>query len=148
MSLPRPRFKRILLALVLLLVIAQVLPLGRDHANPPVTKEPAWDSPRTAALVRRYCYDCHSNEVNWPWYSHVAPISWLVQHDVDEGREHLNFSEMDRSQRHAAEAAHEVEEGEMPPWQYTLGRSDRQMSDEERTQLIAGLKATFGSHKD
>lgn len=144
MRLPKSRFKRILLLLAVLFVIAQAVPYGRAHDNPAGGTEPAWDSPRTGELVRRFCYDCHSNETTWPWYSHVAPLSWLVQRDVDEGRQHLNFSELDKHHKHVDDAAEEVEDGEMPPSQYTFGRSDRQMSDAERDDLVRGLKATFG----
>lgn len=145
MKLPKFSWKRFVLVIVVLLLVLQLVPYGRDHDNPKVTQEAAWDSPRTAELVRRFCYDCHSNESVWPWYSHVAPISWLVQEDVVDARKHLNFSEMDKEQRHAKDAAHEIEEGEMPPWQYTFGRSDRVMSDDEKKQLMAGLRATFGA---
>jgi hypothetical protein len=75
-----------LIGAVILLVGIQVIPYGRSHTNPPVTGEPAWDSPKTRELAVRACYDCHSNQTVWPWYSHIAPISWLVQQDVDEGR--------------------------------------------------------------
>ena len=81
------------LALVLLFGLIQLLPYGHNHNNPPVQQEPAWDSPQTQALAKRACYDCHSNESVWPSYSNVAPISWLVQHDVDDGRRRLNLSE-------------------------------------------------------
>jgi hypothetical protein len=68
-----------------LLAVAQAIPYGRGHSNPPVTKEPAWDSSRTRELAKRACFDCHSNETTWPWYSNVAPESWLIQRDVDAG---------------------------------------------------------------
>jgi len=129
---------------VALLALSQFVPYGRDHENPPITGEPAWDSPETRALVKRVCFDCHSNETRWPWYASVAPMSWLVQHDVDEAREHLNFSEWDKPQRHADEAAEEVEEGEMPLWFYLPLHSDARLSDEEQAALIAGLKKTLG----
>ena len=56
-----------------------IVPFGHSHTNPPVTKEPAWNSPDTRALVQRACFDCHSNQTTWPWYSHVAPVSWLCK---------------------------------------------------------------------
>jgi hypothetical protein len=65
-------------------------------------------------MVVRACYDCHSNETVWPWYSNFAPISWLVQKDVDERREELNFSELDLSHEEAREVTETVREGEMP----------------------------------
>ncbi|MBS1857520.1 MAG: heme-binding domain-containing protein, partial [Acidobacteria bacterium] len=103
---------------LLLAVLIQFVPFGREHTNPPAVREPAWDSPETKSLVRRACFDCHSNETTWPWYSNVAPVSWLVQRDVNGGRRHLNFSEWDRPQRHARDVAAEVQGGDMPPWFY------------------------------
>ena len=129
---------------VVLLVLAQFVPYGRNHENPPVTEEPEWDSPKTRALVKRACFDCHSNETHWPWYASVAPMSWLVQHDVDEAREHLNFSEWDKPQRHAAKAAKAVGEGEMPLGIYLPLHSEAKLSDTEKAALIAGLKKTLG----
>ena len=92
----------------LLLIAAQFVPYGRDYRNPPVIQEPAWDSPATRALAKQACFDCHSNETVWPAYAKVAPISWLIAHDVDEGRSVLNFSEWQRPQKEAAESAKEV----------------------------------------
>ena len=88
--------KPLLLGAIGLAALIQLVPYGRSHDNPPVTAEPQWDSPETQALVKRACYDCHSNETKWPWYSNVAPVSWLVQNDVNEGREHVNLTEWDR----------------------------------------------------
>lgn len=81
----------LVLAVGILLVAIQAVPYGRSHTNPPVHGEPAWDSPRTRELAVRACYACHSNETTWPWCSNLAPISWLVQYDVDQGRAELNF---------------------------------------------------------
>ena len=94
-----------LFALVGLFLLIQVIPYGRDHSNPPVTAEPAWDSQRTEALARAACFDCHSNETEWPWYTNVAPMSWLIQRDVDEGRRKRNYSEWNRGQKEARESA-------------------------------------------
>src|SRR5581483_3383715 len=110
------------IALVVVLVAIQLVPYGRRHTNPPGRVEPAWDSPGTRALAVRACYDCHSNETHWPWYTNVAPISWLVQRDVDEGRRELNFSEWNRAQKEAREAAETVRKHEMPPWYYWIPR--------------------------
>ena len=130
-----------------LMVVIQLVPYGRDHANPPVTQEPPWDRPETRALAVRACFDCHSNETVWPWYSHVAPVSWLTQRDVDEGRRKLNYSEWDRGQREAHESAKTVRKGEMPPWFYLLPRPHARLTASERTALIAGLEATFGGER-
>ncbi len=136
---------RILLGLAALLVLIQLVPYGRDHTNPPTRAEPAWDSPETRALVERACFDCHSNETRWPWYSHVAPVSWLLQRHVHHGREHLNFQEFDRPQDDAHEAAGEVKEGEMPMWSYLLLHGEAELPEAEKQALIRGLEATFGS---
>jgi hypothetical protein len=66
----------------LLVALIQAVPYGRAHSNPPVVSEPAWDSPRARELAVRACFDCHSNETVWPWYSNIAPVSWLIQSDV------------------------------------------------------------------
>lgn len=123
---------------------AQLVPYGREHTNPPVTQEPTWDRPETRALAVRACFDCHSNETVWPWYAHIAPVSWLIQRDVDEGRRELNYSEWDRAQKEAHESAKSVREGEMPPWFYAWRATSARLSPAERATLIAGLEATFG----
>ena len=129
-----------------LLVAAQAVEYGRGH-NPPVRREPAWDSPRTRELVVRACYDCHSNETVWPWYSRIAPVSWLVRGDVNEGRRKLNFSEWDRVQKEAWESSKTVRTGEMPLWRYTVARSHARMSAAERQTLAQGFDATFGTKR-
>jgi hypothetical protein len=131
-----------LLSIVGLLVLIQLVPYGRDHTNPPASAEPAWDSARTRALADAACFDCHSNETRWPWYTNVAPFSWLTQNDVDNGREALNFSEWDRPQE-AEELAEVISDGEMPPWYYRLLHSAADLSDREKRQLIDGLRATL-----
>lgn len=136
--------KRVAIGSAALLIAMQLVPYGRDHDNPAVAQEPKWDSERTRELAKTACFDCHSNETEWPWYSNIAPVSWLVQHDVDEGREHLNFSEFNKEQDDADEAAHEVEEGEMPLAVYTWTHGEARLSAEDRQALIKGLRATFG----
>jgi hypothetical protein len=140
-KLPRPA-RLTLLSLLGAFLLVQVVPYGRDHANPPVTAEPAWDSPGTRALAAAACFDCHSNETEWPWYTSVAPFSWLTQNDVDNGRATLNFSEWNRPQE-AGDVAEVISEGEMPPWYYRLIHSPARLTDQQRQQLIDGLRATF-----
>jgi len=132
--------------LVVVTLAIQAVPFGRDHSNPPVTGEPDWDSARTRELMVRACFDCHSNEVEYPWYSNVAPMSWAVQLHVDEGRRKVNYSEWDVPQREADESAETVAEGEMPPGYYTLvTHNAARLTDAERSELIQGLKATLGT---
>jgi hypothetical protein len=146
MSEPKKRrfLKPLILGALALAAVAQVVPYGRSHTNPPVTGEPPWDSPATRELAKRACFDCHSNETAWPWYSHVAPISWLVQRDVDEGRRKLNFSQWDKPQKEADEAAKAVREGEMPLWIYLPTHPEARLTDAEKQALINGLEATVG----
>lgn len=126
--------------LIVLFVLIQLVPYGRAHTNPPVRQELAWDSAQTRELAARACFDCHSNETRWPWYSNVAPVSWLVQRDVDAGRTKLNFSEWGRRQKEAEESVKTVRKGEMPPWYYPWAR----LSAEERQALIRGLTTSVG----
>ncbi len=129
----------------LLMLVIQLVPYGHDHDNPPVRVEPRWDSPATRALVVDACYDCHSNQTEWPWYSNVAPVSWLVQSDVEKGRALLNFSEFDRPYEEAGEAADEVLEGEMPIWFYTWLHPHARLDAAETARLAAGLRNTLGA---
>jgi len=97
----------------------------------------------------RACFDCHSNEVDYPWYSRIAPASWAVQLHVEQGRDKVNYSEWDRPQEKADESAETVEDGEMPPTYYTLLTHDAaRLTDAERQDLIDGLIATFGTEGD
>lgn len=130
--------------LVVLVVLIQLVPYGRNHTNPPVLGEPPWDSPQTRELAVRACFDCHSNETKWPFYSKIAPMSWLVQKDVDEGRSRLNFSEWTRPQRDADDAAEVVREGSMPLKQYLILHPEARLSAAEREALATGLEATIG----
>jgi mono/diheme cytochrome c family protein len=127
------------------LLLIQVVPYGRAHDNPPVAAEPLWDSSQTRDLAVRACFDCHSNETLWPWYSNVAPVSWLVQRDVDEGREEL-YSEWNRSQE-GEESAETVRESSMPPRSYLLTHPDARLTDAELAALADGLAATFGEER-
>ena len=130
------------------LLAIQLVPYGRDHSNPPLSREPIWDSPTTRALAKQACFDCHSNETEWPAYSVIAPASWLVQRDVDEGRAVLNFSEWQRPQKEATKASEELMEGEMPPRAYLLLHADARLGAADRDRLAQGLTKTLGgSHE-
>lgn len=140
----RPTIKRVALAAVALAILVQIVPYGRGHANPPTTKEPAWDSARTRTLALRACGDCHSNLTSWPVYSNVAPISWLVQRDVDDGRATLNFSTWDRPQR-THDIVEVIADGSMPPWYYTPLHPRADLSAADRAALVQGLRATLAA---
>ncbi|MCX5743768.1 MAG: heme-binding domain-containing protein [Proteobacteria bacterium] len=147
----RPRLKKLAIGLGVLaglLVVIQLVPYGRAHTNPPIVSEPRWNAPATRALAVRACFDCHSNESTWPWYSHVAPASWLVQNHVDEARPILNFSDWSRTYEEADDAAEQVKNGEMPPKSYTLLHPEARLSATEKQTLADGLDATLGHDVD
>jgi len=145
---PMTRFVRVAIAAVILFVVIQLVPYGRGHANPAVIAEPAWDSPQTRELFFRACKDCHSHETDWPWYASIAPASWLLQYDVEEGRSHFNVSRWGQGKQDADEAASMVRKGEMPPWFYLPAHPEAQLTDAEAQALIGGLVATFGDEKE
>ena len=126
------------------LLVLQIIPYGRDHTNPDTVAEPAWDSPRTRELAARACFDCHSYRTRWPWYSHVAPFSWVVQRNVDNARTIMNFSDWSRSWELSAQAVSSVLGREMPPRTYLLMHPDAVLSDQEKVELAHGLQRTFG----
>jgi hypothetical protein len=128
-------------ALVVIFLVIQVIPYGRSsHTNPPATNAFAWTDPAAEAIARESCYDCHSNETKWWWATDIAPFSWLVQHDVDEGRAHLNFSEFDGLPP-ADRFQEVVNGGEMPPLQYTSIHPSAKLTDAERQTLAQGYAA-------
>ena len=140
----RPKLSRVLLVLAALGLAIQLVPYGWNHANPAVAAEPRWDKPRTRELFFRACADCHSNETKWPLYSRLAPVSWLVYNDIQEGREHLNVSEWNRPQKDAHEAAEELQKGAMPLPIYLPLHPEARLSPAEKAELVAGLAATLG----
>ena len=128
------------LGLLVLLLAIQLVPYGRDHANPAGGRRIAWNSPRTEQLMTEACMDCHSSLTRWPWYSNVAPVSWLVQRDVDEGRRELDLS---TGEVELEEMIETIQEGSMPPWQYKPTHPGARLSEQEKLDLVRGLEATF-----
>lgn len=123
---------------VVILIGIQAIPVSRT--NPPVRSEitvPDSVSP----ILRRSCYDCHSNETRWPWYSRVAPSSWFVSRHVEKGRSELNFSEwphfdFEEQERAMHEIQEEIEDQEMPLKSYLLLHPDARLSDADRKVLL------------
>lgn len=143
----RKWLKRSPLILIGLFVVIQAVPYGRAHGNPPVLAEPQWDSAATRQLAVAACYDCHSNEVVWPWYTNIAPVSWVAAHDVDEGRSRLNFSEWNTGEQETDELGELIESGEMPPVYYGWIHPAARLTDPEMQQLITGLEASVGNRR-
>jgi len=140
--------KKLPLVILVIIVVGvgiQFIPI--EKTNPPVTNEiqaPA----AVMAILKRVCYNCHSNETVWPWYSNYAPVSWLIASDVSEGREHINFSDWqslppEKKAKNKKEIWKEVREGDMPPWIYTLEHSDAHLSDEDKSILKSWAEGTM-----
>lgn len=126
-----------LLVAVVVSVGIQFVPVARS--NPPVEAEAPAD-PNVRAVLRRACYDCHSNATVWPWYSKIAPFSWLIARDVYEGRKELNFSTWNRyttkqQVKKLKESWEEVVEGEMAPWYYLPVHREAVLSAEDQALL-------------
>jgi hypothetical protein len=129
-------------------LVAQVFPFGNfvwwleRNENPPVLQTIPWDSPETEHLVRTACFDCHSNETVWPWYSYIAPGSWLVLRDVNQGRDGMNFSEDDLTQIDMQHLEDHIYSN-MPPPMYLILHPEASYSDEQKDAMIAGIRATL-----
>jgi hypothetical protein len=137
-------------AILALAGIAAVIQFVRpDRSNPASDPAASFEAvahpaPRAAAALRRACMDCHSNSTVWPWYSGIAPVSWLVARDVNEGRAHLNLSEWsnlapEMSELRRKAMCAQVREGEMPLLQYRLIHSGARLSAEDVSALCAGI---------
>jgi hypothetical protein len=126
--------------------LMQAVPYGRDHSNPPVTGEPTWHDEATRTLMVRACFQCHSSEVDYPWYADIAPTSWAVQHHIDEARGKVNYSQFATDPGDANETIEVIRDGSMPPAYFTRfgNNATANLTDEEKAQLIAGLEKTPG----
>ncbi|MCB0163936.1 MAG: heme-binding domain-containing protein [Anaerolineae bacterium] len=141
------KFKRIFiftgLGLVGIFILMQFIPVSRE--NPAVTQEIQWNSAETQALAEDACYDCHSNQTVWPWYSYVAPVSWRIAGHVNDGRRHLNFSEWDQPNADADEIIEVITSGEMPLRDYLLMHPEARLTAEGTQALVDGLEQTLAN---
>jgi len=129
--------------LVAVFALLKLVPYGRTHSNPPVSKEPAWDSARTRELAVRACFDCHSNETRWQWYADVAPFSWVVERDVEIARSVVNFSAWDLGYELASYSGESVLTRTMPPSKYRMAHPEADLTRQEIADLARGLDATL-----
>ncbi|MCL4560649.1 MAG: heme-binding domain-containing protein [Chloroflexi bacterium] len=126
--------------------IIQLIPYGRNHTNPPVVSEPVWNNTTTKALAQRACFDCHSNLTVWRWYSNIAPFSWLIQRDVDQGRRVMNFSDWQNvSNRRIDRLSEVISRGSMPPLQYLVIHWNAILTSSEKQELISGLQDSLAN---
>lgn len=129
-------------------LILQVIPVGsfrdvlRRKANPSVIATIEWNSPDTQNLVKRACFDCHSNETIYPWYAQVAPVSWLVTRDVNKGRAAMNFSE-DAATEYNLDDLEWHLSNDMPPNIYLIMHPEVYLTDEQKILLLSGFQKTF-----
>jgi hypothetical protein len=142
----KKKLKWIFGALVAVLVLLQFTNPART--NPPVKNSfPVTNAPpQVAVMLRASCYDCHSHETRWPWYSHIAPVSWLVVSDVNDGREHLNLSDWPvddpaRAAKKLENMSEKIGYGEMPLKKYTMIHADARLTDGQRKELTDWLDA-------
>lgn len=133
----------IVLAGVLFFCLIQLLPFSREHTDPPTVSEPNWPSPEARAQVKEHCFQCHSNETNWTWYSNIAPASWLIEYDVIAARERLNFSDWKNHPEDLDEILIAINEGEMPPFQYWIFHPSSHMNEQQKRELANTMKISF-----
>jgi hypothetical protein len=129
------------------LAAVQLVPVER--ANPPVESDIAAPDD-VKEILRRSCYDCHSNETRWPWYAQVAPVSWLISSDVSEGRREVNFSVWNqftgaRRARKFKEIVEQVEGNMMPQWYYVLIHSQAKLAPRDKEVLLNWAKQALQS---
>ncbi len=141
----RKRIFQVLVVCVLGLLLIQLIPFGHTRTNPPVVVEPDWSSPQARALVKEHCFQCHSNETNWTWYSSIAPGSWLIAFDVIEGRQHFNFSHWNNKPGELDEMVAAIRSGEMPPVQYWIVHPGSRMNAQQKQDLIHALETSVKS---
>lgn len=150
------RVKRLALALVVVFFLAQLVQPKRT--NPPVVASRSLEAhvqvpANVSPILKRACGDCHSSETMWPWYSHVAPASWLVIDDVNSGRRHINFQDWEAQENpkeateHLALICKEVQEKGMPPFLYRIMHKDSRLSVEDVTALCSWSQS-FGTPSD
>lgn len=144
------RRKRIWVGAIVLLVAIQLIPVTKtnpavDGANSLLGANAA--PPEIAAIFQRSCQDCHSNRTTWPWYSHVAPVSWVVASDVNGARQHMNLDEwgtysVEKRQSKLTKICEEMRSGDMPDTKYTLIHRSAKLTDAQRGTLCDWAEAT------
>jgi hypothetical protein len=152
-NLMKKKWKQSLAALVILFPAAQFFQPART--NPPVKTDflkTTAAPPHIAAMFRSACYDCHSDETRWPWYSRVSPVSWQIAQDVNHGRKHVNLSEWpaakpDLARRKIEDMSDEIDDGDMPLKKYTLIHADARLTPSQRTELTQWLDAQAAALK-
>jgi len=142
----RVRTKWVIVGVVAILILIQIVQPSRT--NPPVTPSRSLEAHvqapiRVQTVLQRSCYNCHSSATIWPWYSHVAPVSWMIVNDVNTARGHINFQDWEaqvnaqEGQEHLGLICKLVREGTMPPAKYRIMHDDANLSPEEVSEVCA-----------
>ncbi len=152
-------FKKIALYTAVVLVLIQFIRI--DKTNQALTLQNDFiqvsgADQEIASILKASCYDCHSNEVTYPWYTNIAPVSWWIKHHINEGSEHLNFSvwgtySAKKADHKLEECVEMVSEGEMPMWSYTLMHSNAKLDQAQKDKLIAffnSLRVNKNEHEE
>ncbi len=134
--------KYFVIILIVLLFLIQLVPVART--NPPVTSNIETPA-EVKTIIKRACYDCHSSESTWPWYSKIAPSSWFVINHVNEARDEYNFSTWDKyspekKSEIIEEIWEEVDEGKMPLWSYVILHPEAKLSAEDKKVIYSWAK--------
>jgi heme-binding protein len=152
----RPPAKWIVTGTIVLLILIQFIQPSRT--NPPVKPSRSLEAhvevpAQVQTVLQRTCYNCHSSATVWPWYSHVAPISWYVVHDVNVGRSHINFQDWEaqvnaqEGKEHLGLICKLLKNGQMPPADYRLLHKDGNLTPEEAGAVCAWSQ-TFATAED
>lgn len=145
-------------ALIIAIILLAIQSLRIDKTNTPIDTTKDFislniPSSQVANTLKIACYDCHSNQATYPWYTNIAPVSWWIKHHINEGREHLNFSEwgtysVKRKNHKLEECVEMVEENEMPMASYTWMHKDAKLSDAQKLELVTFFKSLMGSQTE
>ncbi len=142
--------KKIILPILLIAFVGiQFIPTNRNQSDEilPSDITKVFEVPdNILQLLQNSCYDCHSNNTNYPWYNKIQPISWMLENHIQEGKEEVNFSRFgDYSTRKKKSKfksiISQLKDGEMPLWSYTLIHRSAQLSEEERKMLVDWMQA-------
>jgi hypothetical protein len=147
------RVNKILLAILIVLIVIQFIQPARNKSRQvlPTDMATMYKMPDTVqAVLKTTCYDCHSNNTNYPWYTYVQPVGWLLANHIRNGKEELNFSEFGsytaRRQRSKLKAiANQVKDGDMPLYSYTMMHKDARLTREQKKLIIDWAQKTKDS---
>ena len=140
--------KKVLIALLVVLVAIQFFQIDKTNPLTDINQDflKIHNTPtEIASNIKAACYDCHSNQSTYPWYTYVQPIGWFVKDHINDGKKHLNFSEfgnykVKKQAKKLDECAELIENGEMPLYSYTIIHKEAVLSEAQQAELISYFK--------